>query len=95
MSVFADNSLKANLLAAVIGSMMYFGTIVGVNIVATLVHFGMDTGPALTLILSGPAVSLPSILALQAIVGKKKAWVFLFFVIILTAFSGMLYGLLY
>ncbi|HNW36500.1 MAG TPA: permease, partial [Candidatus Ozemobacteraceae bacterium] len=92
MSVFADNSLEANLLAAIIGSIMYFGTIVGVNIVATLVHFGMDTGPALTLILSGPAVSLPSILALQAIVGKKKAITFLLLVIIFTALSGMLYG---
>lgn len=95
MSLFSDNSLQSNMLAAVIGSLMYFGTIVGVNIVATLVHFGMDTGPALTLILAGPAISLPSVLALQAIVGKKKALTFLFFVIVLTALSGMLYGLIY
>lgn len=95
MSLFSDNSLQANLLAGLIGSLMYFGTIVGVNIVATLVHFGMDTGPALTLILSGPAISLPSVLALQAIVGKMKAFTFLFFVIILTALSGYIYGLIY
>ncbi|HEY9071676.1 MAG TPA: permease [Candidatus Ozemobacteraceae bacterium] len=95
MGLFADNSLSSNLLAAVIGSLMYFGTIVGVNVVATLVHFGMDTGPALTLILSGPAVSLPSVLALQGIVGRAKAFTFLLFVILLTALSGLFYGWLF
>ncbi|HOT27787.1 MAG TPA: permease [Candidatus Ozemobacteraceae bacterium] len=94
MSLFSVNSIESNLLASLIGSLMYFGTIVGVNIVATLVHFGMHTGPALTLILSGPAVSLPSVLALQAVVGRKKAVVFLLLVMLFTALSGYLYGML-
>ncbi len=94
MSMFSGNSIESNLLASLIGSLMYFGTIVGVNVVSTLVHFGMHTGPALTLILSGPAVSLPSILALQAVVGRTKAFVFLLLVILFTAISGYLYGML-
>ena len=94
MSLFADNSIESNLIAGLIGSLMYFGTIVGVNIVSTLVHFGMHTGPAMTLILSGPAVSLPSVLALQAVVGRKKAFAFLLLVILLTAASGYIYGMI-
>ncbi len=93
MTHFELNNAVGNLLASVIGSIMYFGTIVGITIVTTLKDFGMHGGPAMTLLLSGPAVSLPSVIALVPIVGKKKAFAFLSIVIIISALSGFVFGL--
>jgi hypothetical protein len=95
ISFFENNTILTNFVSSIMGAIMYFGTIVGVTIVNTLKNFGMHAGPSLTLLLSGPAVSLPSIIALIPIVGKKKAFVFLLFVVIFSAISGYIFGLLY
>ncbi len=92
MKFFDTNGIEGNVLASILGSLMYFGTIVGVTIVSTLKDFGMHPGPALTLLLSGPAVSLPSVLALAPIVGAKKAAGFLGLVILFSALSGFIFG---
>ena len=92
LSFFEQNTLSANIVSSVMGALMYFGTIVGVTIVSTLKNFGMHAGPSLALLLSGPAVSLPSILALIPIVGKKKAFTFLSFVMIFNALCGIIFG---
>lgn len=92
MKFFDTNDVMGNFVASVLGALMYFGTIVGVTIVSTLKDFGMHPGPALTLLLSGPAVSLPSIIALVPIVGAKKASVFLGLVILFSALSGFIFG---
>lgn len=93
MSYFDANNFQSNGLASVIGSVMYFGTIVGVTIVSTLINFGMHQGPAMTLLISAPAISLPSVCALLPVAGPKKAAAFLTLVIILSAISGYLFGL--
>ncbi|MDN5280574.1 MAG: uncharacterized protein PWR01_4539 [Clostridiales bacterium] len=93
ISYFDTNNVQGNLLASVLGSIMYFGTIVGVTIVATLKGLGMNDGPAMTLLLSAPAVSLPSILALIPIAGAKRSAVFLILVIIFSALSGLIFGM--
>ena len=92
LSFFEQNTISANIVSSVMGALMYFGTIVGVTIVSTLKNFGMHAGPSLALLLSGPAVSLPSILALVPIVGKKKAFTFLCFVMIFSALCGIIFG---
>jgi uncharacterized membrane protein YraQ (UPF0718 family) len=92
LSFFEQNTLSANIVSSIMGALMYFGTIVGVTIVSTLKNFGMHAGPSLALLLSGPAVSLPSILALIPIVGKKKAFTFLSFVMIFSALCGIIFG---
>jgi len=92
MKFFDTNSIEGNVVASLLGALMYFGTIVGVTIVSTLKDFGMHPGPALTLLLSGPAVSLPSVLALAPIVGAKKAAGFLGLVILFSALSGFIFG---
>lgn len=92
MKFFDSNNIEGNVLASVLGALMYFGTIVGVTIVSTLKDFGMHQGPALTLLLSGPAVSLPSVLALAPIVGTKKAAGFLGLVVLFSALSGFIFG---
>lgn len=92
MKFFDTNSIEGNVVASILGALMYFGTIVGVTIVSTLKDFGMHPGPSMTLLLSGPAVSLPSVLALAPIVGAKKAAGFLGLVILFSALSGFIFG---
>ncbi|NCB38839.1 MAG: hypothetical protein EOM80_08725 [Erysipelotrichia bacterium] len=92
MKFFDTNSASGNLVSSILGSTMYFGTIVGVTIVSTLKDFGMNAGPAMTLLLSGPAISLPSVMALAPIVGSRKAATFLALVIIFSALSGFIFG---
>lgn len=89
---FSANDFKGNLLASVVGALMYFGTIVGVTIVATLKNFGMNAGPAMTLLLAGPAISLPSVVAMMPVAGKKRSLVFLTLVICFSALSGYIFG---
>jgi len=86
------NTLLSNLIASFIGAILYFGSIVGVNVVDLFIRWGMHKGPALALLLSGPAVSLPSVLALVTIIGKKKALTFLCLVILFTTMCGLIFG---
>jgi len=88
------NSIAANLFAAVSGAFMYFATLTEVPIVQGLIGSGMGSGPALALLLAGPALSLPSMLVLNSIVGLKKTVVYVSLVIVMAAFSGRVYGLL-
>lgn len=89
---FATNSIFSNLAASVIGAMLYFGSIVGVNVVDLFMRWGMHHGPAMALLLAGPTISLPSIMALMPIMGKYKTAVFLTLVVILTTIIGLIFG---
>lgn len=93
MKFFDSNDFSGNFVASVLGSMMYFGTIVGVTIVSTLKDFGMHAGPAMTLLLSAPAVSLPSIIALVPIAGARKSATYLALVVVFSALSGYIFGM--
>ncbi len=88
------NSFGANLFAAVSGAFMYFATLTEIPILEGLLGAGMGKGPALTLLLAGPAVSLPSILVLRAIMGGKKTAVFITLVVILSSLTGFIFGTL-
>jgi uncharacterized membrane protein YraQ (UPF0718 family) len=88
------NSLPANLFAAIIGAFMYFATLTEVPILQGLLGNGMGTGPALALLLAGPALSLPSMLVIRKVMGAKKTGVFIFLVIVLSTIAGLLYGAL-
>lgn len=89
------NSVSANLFAAVVGAFMYFATLTEVPIVEGLVASGMGKGPALTLLLSGPALSLPSMLVIRSVMGTKKTVVFVGLVIVLSTAAGLTYGALF
>ncbi|MGQ9664904.1 MAG: permease [bacterium] len=91
-SIVGGNSLWANLLAAVSGAFMYFATLTEVPILQGLLGSGMGKGPALALLLAGPAVSLPSMLVLSSIMGIKKTITYILMVIILSAMVGWIYG---
>ena len=86
------NSLAANFFASVVGAFMYFATLTEVPILEGLISNGMGKGPALALLLAGPALSLPSMLVILSIMGTKKTLVFTALVIVMATVSGMLFG---
>lgn len=88
------NSVGANLFASVAGAFMYFATLTEVPILQGLMGSGMGPGPALALLLAGPAVSLPSILVIRSVVGTRKTAAFLLLVAVMATFSGFLYGVI-
>ena len=90
-----DNSLSANLFAALAGSLMYFATLTEVPILQGLIGNGMEKGPALALLLAGPAVSLPNMLVIRAILGTQKTLVFVSLVVAMSTVCGFLYGRLF
>ncbi|WP_456432891.1 permease [Thermosulfuriphilus sp.] len=84
--------LLANFFASVVGALMYFATLTEVPILQGLLGSGMGKGPALALLLAGPAVSLPSMLVIRSVLGTKKTLAYLGIVIIISTFCGFLYG---
>jgi len=91
-TLVGGNSLWANLFAAVSGALMYFATLTEVPILQGLIGAGMGKGPALALLLAGPALSLPNMLVIGGIMGAKKTSVFCITIVILSTIAGMLYG---
>jgi hypothetical protein len=89
------NSLFANLFASVVGAFMYFATLTEVPIVQGLMGSGMGKGPALALLLAGPALSLPSMLVLGGIMGWKKTAVYVSLVVVMATITGMAYGVFF
>ena len=87
------NSIAANVFAAVSGAFMYFATLTEVPIVQGLVGSGMGAGPSLALLLSGPALSLPSMIVINSILGPKKTFTYIALVIVMAALCGWVYGL--
>lgn len=88
------NSLVSNFLASIVGAFMYFATLTEVPIVQGLLGAGMGKGPALALLLAGPALSLPNMLVIRSVMGTKKTAVFVSLVVIMATASGFLFGLL-
>ncbi|HIJ21171.1 MAG TPA: permease [Deltaproteobacteria bacterium] len=86
------NSLWANLFASVSGALMYFATLTEVPILQGLIGAGMGKGPALSLLLAGPALSLPNMLVIGGVMGAKKTAVFCTIIVVLSTIAGMLYG---
>lgn len=91
-SLVGGNSLGANLFASVFGAFMYFATLTEVPIVQGLLSSGMGKGPALALLLAGPALSLPNMLVIRSVMGTRKTVVFVSLVIVMATCSGMLFG---
>ncbi len=88
------NSLLANFAASFAGAFMYFATLTEVPIVQGLIGSGMGKGPALALLLAGPALSLPNMLVIRSVMGTRKTVVFVGLVIVLATISGWLFGTL-
>lgn len=89
------NSLAANFLSALVGAFMYFATLTEVPIVQGLIGAGMGKGPALALLLAGPALSLPNMLVIRGILGTQKTLVYCSLVVVMATFTGWLFGTFY
>ncbi len=92
--VVGGNSIESNFVASILGAFMYFATLTEIPIIQGLVGSGMGQGPALALLLAGPALSLPSIIVINSTLGFKKTVVFASLVVIMATISGMLFGLI-
>jgi uncharacterized protein len=91
-SMVGGNSFSANLFASIVGAFMYFATLTEVPILEGLINSGMGKGPALTLLLAGPALSLPNMLVIRSVLGTARTLVFIGLVVVLSTLAGLLYG---
>ncbi len=91
-TVVGGNSLRANLVASVVGAFMYFATLTEVPILQGLIGSGMGPGPALALLLAGPALSLQSMLVLRTVMGTLKTVIYVALVIVMATITGLIYG---
>lgn len=91
-NMVGGNSLGANLFASVAGAFMYFATLTEVPILQGLIAHGMGKGPALALLLAGPALSLPNMLVIRQVIGTKKTVVYVALVVVMATISGMIFG---
>ena len=89
------NSLWANFFASLVGAFMYFATLTEVPILQGLIGAGMGKGPALALLLAGPALSLPNMLVIRNVIGTEKTIVFVSLVVVMSTISGLIFGLLF
>ena len=86
------NSLSASFLATMIGAVSYFATMTEAPFVDTLMKLGMGKGPALTLLLTGPGLSLPNWIAIARVFGLKRALVYVVTIVILGTLMGWFFG---
>jgi len=91
-TVLGGNSLWANWVASVAGALMYFATLTEVPILQGLIGAGMGKGPALALLLAGPALSLPNMLVIGSVMGVKKTVTFCGIIVMMSTTAGMIFG---
>ena len=91
-ALVGGNSVFANFFASIFGAFMYFATLTEVPIIQGLLLSGMGKGPALALLLAGPALSLPNMLVIHSVIGTKKTVVFIALVVVMATISGLIFG---
>lgn len=91
-NLVGGNSLFSNFFASIVGAFMYFATLTEVPILQGLISSGMGKGPALALLLAGPALSLPNMLVIRSVIGTKKTAVYVLLVVIMATITGIIYG---
>jgi uncharacterized protein len=94
-NLVGGNSLGANFFSALVAAFMYFATLTEVPILQGLIGSGMGQGPALALLLAGPALSLPNMLVIRSVMGTKKTFIYVSLVVVMSTFCGMVFGYYY
>lgn len=94
-ALVGGNSLFSNFFASVTGAFMYFATLTEIPILQGLINSGMGKGPALALLLAGPALSLPNMLVIRGVIGTQKTVVYVSLVVVMATISGLIYGALF
>ena len=93
-ALVGGNSIRANLFASVSGALMYFATLTEVPILQGLMGAGMGKGPALSLLLAGPALSLPNMIVIGSVMGVKKTFTYCTIIVILSTIAGLFFGMI-
>ncbi len=93
-ALVGGNSIGANLFASVSGALMYFATLTEVPILQGLMGAGMGKGPALSLLLAGPALSLPNMIVIGRVMGVKKTFAYCAIIVVLSTVAGMIFGMI-
>jgi uncharacterized membrane protein YraQ (UPF0718 family) len=91
-ALVGDNSLRSNFIASLVGALFYFATLTEVPITQALMEHGMARGPALALLLAGPALSLPNMLVLVKVMGARKTIAFSTIIVVVATVVGLIYG---
>lgn len=91
-ALVGGNSLFSNFFASITGAFMYFATLTEIPILKGLINSGMGKGPALALLLAGPALSLPNMLVIRGVIGTQKTVVYVSLVVFMATISGLIYG---
>ncbi len=94
-TLVGGNSLFSNFFASITGAFMYFATLTEIPILQGLINNGMGKGPALALLLAGPALSLPNMLVIRGVIGTQKTAVYVSLVVIMATICGLIYGSLF
>ncbi len=91
-AIAGQNTLLGNLVGVLFGVFMYFPTLVEVPIAQMFLSLGMHRGPLLAYLISDPELSLQSILITATIIGRLKAWIYVFWVALFSTLAGLIYG---
>lgn len=94
-NLVGGNSLFSNFFASITGAFMYFATLTEIPILQGLINSGMGKGPALALLLAGPALSLPNMLVIRGVIGTQKTVVYVSLVVIMATITGLIYGAMF
>lgn len=94
-NIAGENTVQGNFISGLFGVLMYFSTLTEIPILQTLINEGMHKGPALTLLLAGPSVSLPNMLVIRSILGNKKTLTYIALTLIYSTIAGLTYGFLF
>lgn len=94
-NLVGGNSLFSNFFASITGAFMYFATLTEIPILQGLINSGMGKGPALALLLAGPALSLPNMLVIRSVIGTQKTVVYVSLVVVMATITGLIYGSLF
>jgi len=94
-NLVGGNSLFSNFFASITGAFMYFATLTEIPILQGLINSGMGKGPALALLLAGPALSLPNMLVIRGVIGTQKTVVYVSLVVIMATITGLIYGAIF
>ena len=89
-----SNSIQSNIIASMFGAFMYFSTLTEVPIMQALIEKGMHSGPALSLLLAGPSLSLPAMLVIRSVLGNKKTLAYVAIVVVYSSIAGLIFGMI-
>jgi len=89
-----SNSIQSNIIASMFGAFMYFSTLTEVPIMQALLEKGMNQGPALSLLLAGPSLSLPAMLVIRSVLGNKKTLAYIAIVVVYSSIAGLIFGMI-